>query len=341
MFFVLLLLVAIPAAGQDAEPSLTVGDVAPALDVETWVHGDPVTGFEPGRVYVIQFWVTWSRQSRGAFDGLSDLQERFRERGLTVLGVTDEEPSVVSAFLAGPGEPGLRWSERARYPLAADPDGSVHAAYLEASGTQVPIVFVVGRDGRIEWIGRLQYVVPVVEAVVEGRWKRALFPVMMQRRRDLHRALARGRLGEALEILDELIALDVERSVRHRVRKFEVLLKIANDPDAAYAVGRALMRDRWNDATLLNEIAWYVVDERGIETRDFAFAMEAAQRANALTGGTSAPILDTVARVYWEQGEAGKAISWQHRAVQQAVGTGWEKPLRRTLQRYERIAPAL
>jgi hypothetical protein len=300
-----------------------------------------VDGFEPDRVYLIQFWTTWSRQSRQAFDGFSDLQDRFREQGLTVVGVTDEAPAAVAAFLAGPDEPGPRWGERARYALAADPDGSVHAAYVDASGAQVPIVFIVGRDGKVEWIGLLRYVVPVVEAVMDGRWQRELFPVMMQRRSDLRRVLSRGRIGEALEILDDLIARDVERSVRHRVRKFEVLLKIANYPDAAYVVGRALMRDQWNDANLLNEIAWYVVDEPGIGTRDFAFAMEAAQRANALTNGTSAPILDTVARVYWEQGKAGKAIMWQHRAVRQSIGTGWEKPLRRTLERYERIAPAL
>jgi hypothetical protein len=124
------------------------------------------------------------------------------------------------------------------------------------------------------------------------------------------------------------------------LRKFRVLLKTVNDPEAAYAVGRDLVRDKWNDASMLNEIAWYVVDEQGIGTRDFAFAMEAAQRANDLTNSSDPAILDTVARVYWEQGDVGKAIVWQYKAVEQAKGTGWERTIGRTLRHYERIAPA-
>ena len=124
------------------------------------------------------------------------------------------------------------------------------------------------------------------------------------------------------------------------MRKFNILLRTTNDAEAAYTVGREFVRDNWDDADALNAIAWFVVDEPGIRTRDLAFAMEAARRANELTEGKSPYILDTVARVYWEQGDVGTAIAWQYKAVQRAVGTGWERSIRRTLQRYERIAPA-
>ena len=180
----------------------------------------------------------------------------------------------------------------------------------------------------------------VAEAVIDGRWDRETFPAVLQRRLDLNRALRRGRIHEALEILDELIEKDLARADRHRLRKFSVLLRTVNDPEAAYAVGREMVRDNWDDAEALNEIAWFVVDERGVRTRDLAFAMEAAQRANDLTDGKSPHILDTVARVYWERGDVGTAIVWQYRAVDRAVGTGWERPLRQTLERYERIVPA-
>jgi hypothetical protein len=205
----------------------------------------------------------------------------------------------------------------------------------------VPTVFVVGRDTKIEWIGFLPYVDAVVEAVVDGRWDRDAFLAAVGSRVELRRALRRGRIRESLEILDRLITSDLARSDRHRFRKFTILLEAVNDPEAAYALGRELVRDTWNDANTLNEIAWFVVDEPGIRTRDFAFAMEAAQRANELTEGKSPAILDTVARVYWEQGDIGTAIAWQYRALARAVGTPWEPSIRRTLQYYERIAPAL
>src|SRR5262245_6937880 len=45
----------------DEKPvTLKVGDAAPAISgVEKWVKGEAVTGFEKGRVYVVEFWATW------------------------------------------------------------------------------------------------------------------------------------------------------------------------------------------------------------------------------------------------------------------------------------------
>jgi alkyl hydroperoxide reductase subunit AhpC len=331
---------AVPAAGQEERAPLSIGDDAPVVDVATWVRGEPVTGFEPGRVYVLDFWATRDRQSRNRFSALSDLQQRFRDRGVTVVGITHEEPGVVGEFLGAVDEQGAPWGERVRYALAADPDASVHRDYLAAAGAAAPAVFVIGRDAKIEWIGPVVYGGAVVDAVVDGRWDRETFEAVLVLRRDVNRTLRQGRVREGLEILDRLIAMDLARSDRHRLRKFTVLLRTVNDPEAAYAIGRRLVRDKWDDANALNEIAWFVADERGITTRDLAFAMETAKRANDLTEGKSPYILDTVARVYWEQGDVGTAIAWQYKAVQQAVGTPWERPLRRTLEAYERIAPA-
>jgi peroxiredoxin len=307
---VLLLWAAMPVLGQEDEPQLTLGDDAPALDVAEWIKGEPLTGFEARRVYLIEFWATRNRGSRGALSALSELQDRFRDRGLAVVGITHQDPEEVREFLASPDEQGATWGERVNYALAADPDASVHRDYLAAADAGIPSVFIIGRDGKIEWIGLLQYMEPVVEAVMDGRWDRKVFPSVLDLRRDLNRTLRRGRIHDGLEILDQLIAMDLAR-----------------------------LRDKWDDANALNEIAWFVVDERGIATRDCAFAMEAAQRANDLTQSRSPYILDTVARVYWEQGDVVNAIRWQYKAVQQSVGTGWEPSLRATLERYEHLAP--
>ena len=35
------------------------GAQAPELRVSGWVKGEPVSEFEPGRVYVVEFWATW------------------------------------------------------------------------------------------------------------------------------------------------------------------------------------------------------------------------------------------------------------------------------------------
>jgi hypothetical protein len=41
------------------EPTLGVGDPAPAMAVAEWVKGSQITTFESGNVYLVEFWATW------------------------------------------------------------------------------------------------------------------------------------------------------------------------------------------------------------------------------------------------------------------------------------------
>jgi hypothetical protein len=36
-------------------PSFKIGDRSPAMEPIEWLQGNPVTKFEPGRVYVVEF----------------------------------------------------------------------------------------------------------------------------------------------------------------------------------------------------------------------------------------------------------------------------------------------
>ena len=42
-----------------ADEILNIGDAAPPLVVSKWVKGDHVESFEPGKMYVVEFWATW------------------------------------------------------------------------------------------------------------------------------------------------------------------------------------------------------------------------------------------------------------------------------------------
>jgi hypothetical protein len=57
--FQLLLLLCIIAgsshAQNDPSPSLNIGDPAPPLRVSGWIKGTPVSKFEKGKVYVVDF----------------------------------------------------------------------------------------------------------------------------------------------------------------------------------------------------------------------------------------------------------------------------------------------
>jgi thiol-disulfide isomerase/thioredoxin len=73
---------------------LTIGSPAPALDITHWLKGEPITSFEPGRVYLLEFWATWCGPCVGKREHLSAL-------------ATDPDQSVHRAYFDAAGLSGI------------------------------------------------------------------------------------------------------------------------------------------------------------------------------------------------------------------------------------------
>ncbi len=119
--------------------------------------------------------------------------------------------------------------------------------------------------------------------------------------------------------------------------RFVTLLRDFNDPDQGYEFGRAFMKEIWDDAQALDRLATATLDEAGIETRNLAFALQTAQRANHLTDSKDPALLHTLARVYYEKGELATALKWARQAVEHLddAAPPLAAQVRATLQRYE------
>jgi uncharacterized membrane protein YukC len=61
--------------------------------------------------------------------------------------------------------------------------------------------------------------------------------------------------------------------------------------------------------------------------------MRIAKQVSSLEDDADATILDTVARVYYEQGDLNQAIEWQKKAIDS--GGGANSQIRRALEKYE------
>ena len=122
--------------------------------------------------------------------------------------------------------------------------------------------------------------------------------------------------------------------------RYQALVQMDGGAEKASALGHELTREDFADqAGLLNAFSWWIVDPDGTleaEQRDYALALKAAMRAEELTEGKDASIVDTLARVHFEMGEVAKAIEIQTRAVELAAGQDQaQESLRATLDTYK------
>jgi thiol-disulfide isomerase/thioredoxin len=314
---------------------LKPGDPAPALTIETWVKGQPVASFEKGKVYLVEFWATWCPPCIAQMPHLSQLQREHAGKGLTVIGVTSEDPrnslEDVKEMVAAKGD-GMG------YTVAWDSGRKTNDAWMRAAGQGgIPCSFLVDGEGRIAYIGHPMFLDEPVEAVLEGTWDiekgNAALAKAMSRLSDIDRA-SESDPEAALASIAAFKKDHPKLSAMLDPLEFMLRLKV-EDYDAAYALGSKLV-DRAiaaKNPADLNQIAWTIVDPDGsVAKKDLELAMRAASKAVELAGEDAA-ILDTLARVYFLKGDRAKAIEIQERAVKAAEGP-MRASIEKTLEEY-------
>lgn len=90
-----------------------------------------------GKVVIVDFWASWCAPCRQSFPWLNEMQAKYRDRGLVVIGVNvDRERVEADRFLQ---------QTPAEFQIVYDPDGALASRY-QVPG--MPSSYVIGRDGR-------------------------------------------------------------------------------------------------------------------------------------------------------------------------------------------------
>jgi tetratricopeptide (TPR) repeat protein len=90
---------------------------------------------------------------------------------------------------------------------------------------------------------------------------------------------------------------------------------------------------------LLNAFAWRVLTEVELDKQDLPIALEAADKANKISEGKSAAILDTFALALFRNGKVTRAIEVQKKALKLAAGDErMEKEFKARLDEFTRAA---
>lgn len=331
-------------APAHADQFFGVGDPVPAVDIDHFFQDAKIESFDKDKTYVLEFWATWCGPCKAAMPHLRDLAKKY-EGKVTVLALSDEPVETVEAFFAKPsGTDELTWRELMAFPVATDPDLSVKIELFEAAGQRgIPRSYIISK-GQVQWIGHPMSLDEPLAQVVGGTWDLAKAKEKFAESREATAMLeefkplagaakASGNWDEALAFLDRCTEKKPENE-QLAMTKWNVLLLHAQKYDAAYAFGEKLVQKVWDDAEALNEIAWTVVDDALVKTRNLEFAKKVAERANELTKSANGAILDTLARVHFEAGRIDEAIRLQKLAVEHSTGELADQ-LRDQLAKYE------
>lgn len=133
--------------GRSAEYKSTESTTAPELATGEWINSPSLKLNDlHGRVVLIEFWTFGCVNCRNTLPFVKNWDDRYREKGLTVIGVHspefDEEKNVENLRRAVS-------SLGIRYPVVTDNDYQTWKAYKVEAW---PSIFLLDKQGRIRWM---------------------------------------------------------------------------------------------------------------------------------------------------------------------------------------------
>lgn len=90
-----------------------------------------------GDVVLLDFWASWCPPCRKSMPLVEKLHQEYRDKGLVVLGVNHEEPSIARGFLRENGF---------GFPTLVDASGETFNRY---GVTAIPTTYFIDRSGRV------------------------------------------------------------------------------------------------------------------------------------------------------------------------------------------------
>jgi peroxiredoxin len=102
------------------------------LNGKTWTLKE-----QHGKVVVLNFWATWCPPCRKEMPDLETLYQQFKDQGLLILAISDEDAGKVKPFIA---------QQKVTYPILLDPERKVNELF-QIEG--IPKTFVYDRNGKL------------------------------------------------------------------------------------------------------------------------------------------------------------------------------------------------
>jgi thiol-disulfide isomerase/thioredoxin len=327
-------LIALALCVVSAAAAPSIGDKAPPIKVAKWLTTAPAV--LPGdkdagkHVYLVEFWATWCGPCKLSIPHLAELHRTLGKDGVTIIGISGEEPAIIEKFL---GKPKSGKPVDMPYHVAADQAGATNAVWMtEDQG--IPHSFVIDKTGVVVWKGHPMD--PDMERALKGALAGTytaqsgkdaaaaakkyddLLNMARAGAEEFEKARADGSNDsptELFKIIDEMAAVKPHELMPHLMKRhFLGELGRMEEILAVDAKLEAAMKDSPESLQQIVEFQF----ERSLGERNPGLMLRAARRVEELTKGKDADALALLARVHCEIGQIDAAIAAQERAVRVA-----------------------
>jgi len=336
--------------------TLGVGDPAPKLDVKSFVKGEAVKAFEPGKNYVVEFWATWCPPCKTSIPHLTELQKKHPEVPFIGVSVFENDPSGVKPFVKEMGD-------KMDYRVAMDAvpegkdrgEGAMAKTWMEAAGQGgIPTAFIINKEGKVAWIGHPMEMETPLSKVIDGTWdfkaaaeetrKKKEAQAQLQKLASKLQSAQRSRdPKQVVEAIDDIVGQRPELELRLAPMKLQGLLKLDQQGQALELAKKLAKSAIGQDVEGLNMIAWAIVDpELAIKPKAdlVKLALELAKKADEKSDKKNGAIADTLAKVYFDSGDAAKAVETEERAIRlmKESGSPVDPSMKERLEQFKKAA---
>ncbi|MDO8630151.1 MAG: TlpA disulfide reductase family protein [Phycisphaerales bacterium] len=333
-------------AAAPVHASVSIGEAAPTLKIRDWVRGEPVDLAKDAgkRIHVVEFWATWCPPCKASIPLLTQYQKKFG-KDLVIVGVTDPDPyrnspTDIKQFVKEQGA-------AMDYTVAMDDRGATIEAYMGSDAIGIPQAFVVGKDGKVAWIGSPldPAMEKVVGDVIAGTYDIAaaktaanLEQEMGKRFAALDRAYQMGQMNTVWNGLVEITKLDPGNTTAMELMaslyvsepgQRDVIRKWADDHITQFSA----------KADAMTNLALILCRIYDLSLRMPDVTLKAAKAAYEGSQQRDRRAVEVYARAFYEIGALDRAISLQEQAV--ALATGEDKDASQNVLKFYNLCKKL